>query len=81
MDPLVTSVLMAVSGLGVQLTAAVNQYLRLRWRERQEHARRQTLEALARSLPRGCRMEEVASDGTTLRLTISQLPDRPEEHR
>jgi hypothetical protein len=70
MDSLAVWAIVAASGLGVRLTAAVNQYLRLRWQVRQENARRHTLEALARSLPWGSRLEEVYSDGTRLRLTI-----------
>ncbi|WP_326733294.1 hypothetical protein [Streptomyces sp. NBC_01022] len=81
MDLFVISAVVAASGLGVRLTAAVSQYLQLRWRVQQEQAHRQTLQTLSRSLPRGSRLEEVYSDGSRLRLTIPQQPDRPKEHR
>ena len=72
MDPLAVSAVVAASGLGARLTATVNRYLRLRWRVRQEHARRLTLEALARALPGGSHLDEEYADGGRLRLTLAQ---------
>jgi hypothetical protein len=71
MDPVTGSVLTALVGLGVHVVATVRQELRLRWQARQEHAHRQYLTALARSLPRGCRLDEVRGDGSEVHLVIS----------
>jgi hypothetical protein len=80
MDPLVASVVVATSSLGVRLVGAVSLYLRLRWRVRLEQEHRQTLEAMARSLPSGSRFEDVHDDGSRLRLTVSEHGgDGPEE--
>lgn len=77
MDPLVASMVVTVTGLGLRIVAAVCQYMRLRWRVRQEHAHRQTLVALALSLPGGSRLREVRSDGSSLSLTVPQRSARP----
>ena len=66
---LIGSAVAAVVGLAVQGSALIGLYLRLRWRERQEHVHRQYLEAVARSLPAGSTLEETSADGSTLRLT------------
>ncbi|AYV32915.1 hypothetical protein EES41_39780 (plasmid) [Streptomyces sp. ADI95-16] len=79
MDPLVASTVMAASGVGVRVTTAVCQYLRLRWRVRHEQAHRETLVALARSLPEGSRFHEVRGDGSSVSLTLPQQGDRPAE--
>ncbi|MDH6132497.1 hypothetical protein P3T37_001882 [Kitasatospora sp. MAA4] len=76
MDPLVVPAVVAVTGLAARVAAVLCQYLRLRWRVRQEHAHREYVEALARSLPRGSRLVEVHPDGSELRLTIPPLPNR-----
>lgn len=71
MDPLVTSVVVAASEIAVRFTGVVERYLRLRWRLRQEHARRRTLEALARALPAGSRLVEHDGDGSILMLMLA----------
>ena len=70
MDPLIGSVTVAAAGVAARVTTAASQYLRLRWRIRHQHAHQQYLEALARSLPAGSRVEEVREDGSRLLLTI-----------
>jgi hypothetical protein len=69
---------LAVALIGFVLGPAaglIGLWLRLRWRTRQEHARRRTLVALARALRRGSRLEEHAADGTILRITIGHARD------
>ena len=76
MDPLVASVLVALSGLAVRITAVMCHYLALRWHVRHEHAHRQTLVALAQVLPAGCRLDEVRGDGSRTSLVIPKQPQQ-----
>ncbi|WP_380283723.1 hypothetical protein [Kitasatospora purpeofusca] len=79
MDPLGASAVITASAVAARVTTVVCQYLRLRWRVHQEHAHRRTLEALARTLPRGSRLHEVHSDGSTWTLTVARSAREPQE--
>ncbi len=63
-------------GLAVRGTSLAGQYLRLRWRVRQEDAHRRYVEALARVLPPGSTLEESGPGGTTLRLATGAGRER-----
>ena len=54
-------------------------WLRLRWRTRQEHARRRSLVALVKVMPPGGQIEERRPDGTLLRLAIDHAPTGQEQ--
>lgn len=56
------------------LLALGSLWLRLSWRVRHEQARRKTLVALARSMPRGSELEDHQADGSTLRITVGRPP-------
>lgn len=55
----------------------ITLWLRLRWRTRQERARRRTFVSLARTLPRDGQLEERAADGTVLRIVVGLGPRQP----
>lgn len=78
MDPVVASVLVTLSGFGMRIIAAIYHCLALRWRVREEHAHRQTLVALAQTLPAGSRLDEVRRDGSRVSLVIPRRPQQPE---
>jgi Tfp pilus assembly protein PilN len=80
MYPVIVSVLAALAGLAAQGFALAGLVARLRWRERQQREHRAYLTALARELPRGCQLDEVRADGSTLHLVIAhvaELTERP----
>ncbi|MHA4816535.1 hypothetical protein ACXZ65_19495 [Streptomyces aculeolatus] len=70
MDPVLASVLMALVGLGARIVALAFQEARARRQDRQEQSRRRELAVLARSLPRGSRLDEVREDGSEVHLRI-----------
>jgi hypothetical protein len=77
MDTLIGSTATAATLLGFRAASVVNQYLRLRWRARLEHARRHYLETAARTLPAGSRLEdEVSADGSRFRLSVASPRSR-----
>ena len=76
MNPIIVPVLAALAGLAMRGIAIAELFVRLRWQERQQHAHRSYLITLARTLPRGCRLNEVRPDGSELHLMIAHAPDR-----
>ncbi|MGW3311495.1 hypothetical protein ACWDG9_33490 [Streptomyces sp. NPDC001073] len=72
MDSVTASVLVAAAGLGMRIVALTFEEARVRWRGRQEQARRRELAVLARSLPQGSRLDEVREDGSEVHLVISR---------
>ncbi|MFJ9908065.1 hypothetical protein ACIRVK_35190 [Streptomyces sp. NPDC101152] len=72
MDSVTASVLMVLAGLGVRVVALAFEETRARWQDRQEQVRRRELALLARSLPRGSRLDEVREDGSEVHLVISR---------
>jgi hypothetical protein len=64
----------------VRAIAIAELLVRLRWQERQQHAHGVYLTALARMLPRGCRLAETWADGSELHLVINQPPAPTERH-
>lgn len=78
MDPVIVSVLTVLAGLAVRGIAVAELFVRLRWQERQQHAHRAYLAALARTLPRGCRLDEVRADGSELHLVIAHAVEPTE---
>jgi hypothetical protein len=71
MDPLMVPVLTAVTGVAVRGITAVELFARLRWQQRQRSADRSSLEKLARTLPRGCQLDERRADGSELHLVTA----------
>lgn len=78
MDPVIVSLLTVVAGLAMRGIAVVELFVRLRWQERQQRAHRAYLAALARTLPLGCRLDEVRADGGELHLVIAQAAEPTE---
>jgi hypothetical protein len=78
MNPVIVPVLTALAALGVHGIAIAELYVRLWWRERQQHARRSYVTALACTLPRGCRLDEVQADGSELHLVIGNSAELTE---
>jgi hypothetical protein len=73
MNPVIMWALAAFAGLAVRGIAIAELFMRLRWRGRQQRAHRAYLMALARTLPRGCWLNEVRADGSELHLVITHL--------
>lgn len=71
MDPLMVPALTALAGVAVRGIAAAELSARLRWQERQRRADRSCLAELARTLPRGCRLDERRADGSELHLVTA----------
>jgi hypothetical protein len=78
MDPVIVSVLTAVVGLAMRGIAIVDLLMRLRWQQRQQHSHLVYLTTLARTLPRGCRLDEVRADGSELHLMITHTAEPTE---
>ena len=80
MDLIIVSTLTAFFGVVLRGIAAVELMTRLRCQERQQRARFCYILALARTLPRGCRLDEVRADGSELHLVVThgaELTERP----
>ena len=80
MDLVIVPVLTALTGLALRGIAIAELLVRLRWQDRQQQAHRCYLMALARTLPRGCRLDEIWADGSELHLVIAhaaELIERP----
>jgi len=71
MDPLIVPVLTALIGAAMRGIAVAELLARLWWQERQRRADRSYLMKLARTLPRGCRVDELRADGSELHLVIA----------
>lgn len=78
MDPVIVPVLTVLVGLAVRGIATAELLVRLRWLERQQHAHRSYLTRLARTLPRGSRLDEVQADGSELHLVIAHTAEPTE---
>jgi len=78
MDPIIVPVLTALAGLAMRGIAVAELLVRLRWQDRQQHAHRSYLTALARTLPRGCRLDEIRADGSELHLVIAHAAEPTE---
>jgi hypothetical protein len=82
MDPIVIPVLATLASLAVRGIALAGLLAQLRWRERQQREHGAYIAALARALPRGCQLDEVRADGSTLHLVITPavtLTERPSQ--
>jgi hypothetical protein len=78
MDPLIVPVLAALVGMAMRGIAIAELLVWLRWQERQQRAHRSYVTALARALPRGCRLNEVRADGSQLHLVIAHAAESAE---
>lgn len=80
MDLIIVPVLTALTSLALRGIALAALIVRLRWQERQQRARICYVAALARTLPRDCRLDEVQADGSELHLVMThaaELTERP----
>ncbi len=80
MDLIIVPVLTAFTSVVLHGLAVMKVIVRLRCQERQQRARFCYVAALARALPRGCRLNEVGADGSELHLVIThaaELTERP----
>ena len=78
MSPVFVPVLAALVGLAIRGVVIAELLVRLRWQERQQRAHQAYLVALARTLPSGCRLDEVRADGSDLRLVITHTAEPSE---
>jgi Tfp pilus assembly protein PilN len=78
MDPVIVSVITALVGLAMRGIAIAELIVRVRWQERQHHAHSAYLTGLARTLPRGCRLDEVQADGSELHMLIAHAAEPTE---
>jgi Tfp pilus assembly protein PilN len=75
MHPILIPAVTGLAGVTIQAIAAVERLVRLRSRERQRRADRASFSELARTLPRGCRLDERRADGSELHLVIAPLSE------
>ena len=73
MDLVIVPALTALSALALRGIAIAELFVRLWWQERHEQAHLSSLAALARTLPRNCRLDEVRADGSELHLEIAHV--------
>jgi hypothetical protein len=78
MDPVIVSVLTVLASLAVRGIAVAELFMRLRWQERQQHAHSSYLTALSRTLPPGCRLDEIRADGSELHLATAHAAEQTE---
>jgi hypothetical protein len=78
MDPVIVSVLTALVGLALRGITLMELFMRLRCQERMQRAHRPYLTALARTLPYGCRLDEVRADGSELHMVIAATAEPTE---
>ena len=62
MGPVIVPLLTVLAGVAVRAIAYAELLARLRWQERQQR----TLTELARTLPPGCQLHQVGTDGSRL---------------
>jgi hypothetical protein len=80
MGLIIVPALTALASVILRCISAVELIARLRWQEQQQRARICYVAALARALPRGCRLDEIGADGSELHLVIAhaaELAERP----
>ncbi|WP_157110868.1 hypothetical protein [Nocardia anaemiae] len=67
MTPIVAAV---ITALGIHGIAFGGLWIRLRWQTKQQRVHRRYIVALAHSLPRGSRIDDLHGNGRRTRLTI-----------
>jgi hypothetical protein len=80
MDVAIVPALTALTVLVLRVIAIAELFVRLRWQLRLQREHRYCLVALARTLPRGSRLDEIRPDGSELHLVIAhvvELTERP----
>jgi len=78
MGLLIVPALTALTSLVLRCIAAVELIARLRCQEQQQRAHICYVATLARTLPRGCRLDEIGADGSELHLVITHAAELTE---
>jgi len=70
MSSIITTVAVPAAVIATHGLSLLGLWLRLRWRVRQEHARRRYLVAIAQALSAGGQIDERTAEGSWLRVAI-----------